>query len=61
MLVRNPKLIITGGVGVGKTTTINAMCELLTKNNIKYIVIPEYIDGDASLSDSRHRAGAEPY
>ena len=46
MLKSNPKLIITGGVGVGKSTTINGMCEMLAKNNIKYIVVPEYIDGD---------------
>ena len=48
MLGRNTKLIITGGVGVGKTTTINGMCQLLTQHGMNYIVVPEYIDGDVN-------------
>lgn len=40
------KIVITGGVGVGKTTTINHTKHLLDSVNIKCIVIPEYIDGD---------------
>ena len=46
MLSNNTKLIITGGVGVGKTTTINSVCQALTNKGVKYIVVPEYIDGD---------------
>lgn len=40
------KIVITGGVGVGKTTTINHIKRLLDGVNIKYINVPEYIDGD---------------
>lgn len=42
------KLVITGGVGVGKTTTINILCSMLKSNNIKYVKIPEFIDGDVN-------------
>lgn len=45
-MLGNTKLIITGGVGVGKTTTIDKICHKLSEHNIKYIVVPEYIDGD---------------
>lgn len=38
------KIVITGGVGVGKTTTINLLKELLEKNGIKCVSIPEYLD-----------------
>lgn len=40
------KLIITGGVGVGKTTAISNICNTLTNNGLKYKIIPEFIDGD---------------
>lgn len=42
----NKKIIISGSVGVGKTTTINDICKLLNIYNISYKIIPEYIDGD---------------
>lgn len=40
------KLIITGGVGVGKTTAISNICNILNDNGIKYKIVPEFIDGD---------------
>ncbi len=42
----NKKIIISGSVGVGKTTTINDICKLLNIYDINYKIIPEYIDGD---------------
>lgn len=38
------KVVIAGGVAVGKSSIINNLTEYLTTNNIKYILIPEYID-----------------
>lgn len=40
------KLIITGGVGVGKTTAISNICDILNNNGVKYKIVPEFIDGD---------------
>ena len=40
------KLIITGGVGVGKTTMITNICKALNEQHIRYRLIPEFIDGD---------------
>ena len=40
------KLVITGSVGVGKTTTINMLKHSLTAKGIPYEVVPEYLDGD---------------
>ena len=40
------KIIITGGVGVGKTTTISALQQIFMNHNIKTIFVPEYIHGD---------------
>ncbi len=41
---KSNKIVITGGVGVGKTTTINLLKRLLEDNKIKCISIPEYLD-----------------
>lgn len=38
------KVVITGPVGVGKTTIIRNLCARLEQNCIKYHLIPEYID-----------------
>lgn len=40
------KIIITGSVGVGKTTIISYLKQLFNNRNIPFITIPEYIDGD---------------
>ena len=40
------KIVITGGVGVGKTTSINRLAEILTSENIPFKVVPEYLQGD---------------
>lgn len=40
------KIVITGGVGVGKSTTIKHLKEIFECTNIHYIIIPEYINGD---------------
>ena len=45
-MLNNTKLIITGGVGVGKSTTIDKICSRLKEIGIKYHIVPEYIDGD---------------
>ena len=42
------KVVITGGVGVGKTTTIDYIKQIFNKENTKYVNIPEYIDGDGA-------------
>lgn len=38
------KVIITGGVAVGKSTTLENICELLNKSQVKWVKVPEYID-----------------
>ena len=38
------KIVITGPVGVGKTTIINNLCSHLSSHNVNYKIIPEYID-----------------
>lgn len=40
----NRKIIITGGVAVGKSSIVNLVCEKLNNYGITYKVIPEYID-----------------
>lgn len=43
--VRNcPKVVITGGVGVGKTTVINKLAKLLKEAGIPFEIIPEFLD-----------------
>ena len=38
------KVIITGGVAVGKSSIVNVVCEELTRNGKKWILVPEYLD-----------------
>ena len=38
------KVIISGGVAVGKSSVISEVINFLQSNNIKYIHVPEYID-----------------
>lgn len=38
------KVIITGGVAVGKSSIVSVVCEELTKSNANWVFIPEYID-----------------
>ena len=38
------KIVLAGGVAVGKSSIIYNLTNYLTNNNIKYILIPEYID-----------------
>lgn len=38
------KVIITGGIAVGKSSCVKKTCDILKKQGIKYIVVPEYID-----------------
>lgn len=38
------KVIITGGVAVGKSSIVSVVCEELTKDDVKWKLIPEYID-----------------
>lgn len=45
------KIVITGGVGVGKTTTINHLKNILTENKIKFVSIPEYLDASPIGAD----------
>ena len=40
------KIVITGGVGVGKTTTIEGLKQMLNAENIPFKVVPEYLQGD---------------
>lgn len=43
--IRNcKKVIICGGVAVGKSSIINSVINYLLNKNVKYIYIPEYID-----------------
>lgn len=45
-MLGNTKLIITGGVGVGKSTTIDKVCTKLKESGVSFKIVPEYIDGD---------------
>ena len=38
------KVIITGGVAVGKSSIVNVVCEELTKKGKNWILVPEYLD-----------------
>lgn len=38
------KVIITGGVAVGKSSIVNVVCEELTKKDKNWILVPEYLD-----------------
>lgn len=40
------KLVISGPVGVGKSTRLQQIETYLKDNNIPYFIVPEYIDGD---------------
>lgn len=48
------KVVITGPVGVGKTTIIRNLCTKLEQNHVKYHLIPEYID---VLPDANEKLG----
>lgn len=43
---RQRKIIITGGVAVGKSTVIDQLLNKFRSLSIPYLYIPEYIDGD---------------
>lgn len=47
------KIIVTGGVAVGKTTIVNNMMNTLDLLNVDYIFIPEYIDGDQDKAQQK--------
>ena len=38
------KVVITGPVGVGKTSIVNEVIKYLDDRNVNYILVPEYID-----------------
>ena len=38
------KIVITGGVAVGKTSITKQVCDYLDELNIKWLIVPEYID-----------------
>ena len=38
------KVVITGGVAVGKTSITKQVCDYLDELNIKWLIVPEYID-----------------
>lgn len=38
------KVVITGSVAVGKSSIISAVCSELSKKNIKWTFVPEYVD-----------------
>jgi deoxyadenosine/deoxycytidine kinase len=40
------KVIITGGVAVGKSSIVSVVCEELTRSNTNWKFIPEYIDAE---------------
>ena len=48
------KVIITGGVGVGKTSIIDYVQKELSEHNVKYHIVPEYID---KLPDAVEKLG----
>ena len=38
------KVVITGSVAVGKSSIISAVCSELSKKNVKWTFVPEYVD-----------------
>ena len=40
------KIVVTGPVGVGKSTFLDNLASYFDKHGVKYITIPEYITGD---------------
>ena len=49
------KVIIAGGVAVGKTSIISALTEYLDKEHVKWIYIPEYIDVKTDALDKLNK------
>ena len=47
--IKDYQLVITGPIGVGKSTVINNLYDILLNQHVKFNIIKEYIDGDLQL------------